>query len=310
MKEPNPEFSVTVPGSLMLMGEHAVVYGKPALAMAVKPEMTLTFVPATDDRIQVHSGMGTLEGTRETLPETVPLRFVRQALRTCPPLHGCRITIVSDLDTTRGWGSSAAVTVGMIAGLHYLNQNPVEKQRIAEQAREVIRAVQGSGSGSDAAASTFGGIVRITPEPFRVEPLSDTPLPFSMAYAGYKTPTPEVIRQVTALREKHPEDIDSAFDLMEQLVGFATKALKEGNQEMLGALLNCHHELQASIGTSDETLEHLVRCFRGHPGVHGAKISGSGLGDSVIALGTTSASIEGFACDPVTVSPKGVQIHA
>ena len=308
MNAPPLSFSVSVPGSLMLMGEHAVLHGHPALAMAVEPRMTLRFQVREDDRIHVTSEMGTLEGARDHLPESEALRFVRQALMTLPPVTGCDISITSELDATRGWGSSAAVTVGMVAGLRHLNRMEGSRMEIATQARNIIRTVQGSGSGSDAAASTFGGIVKVLTDPYEVEPVPGH-MEFSMAYAGYKTPTPEVIRQVEDLWKEQPEEQAQIFEEMEHTLKEMVRGLGEGTLDRLGPLLDAHHDLQRRLGTSDETLEHLVHAFRSHPDVQGAKISGSGIGDSVIALGTTSATIEGYTCDPVHLSPTGVEIY-
>jgi mevalonate kinase len=73
--------------------------------------------------------------------------------------------------------------------------------------------------------------------------------------------------------------------------------------------MNRHHELQAALGTSDPTLEHLVAQFRSMSGILGAKISGSGLGDSVLALGQAEPGSVSTDLTPVTLTTQGVNLH-
>ncbi|MDA3873545.1 MAG: GHMP kinase, partial [Kiritimatiellae bacterium] len=86
-------------------------------------------------------------------------------------------------------------------------------------------------------------------------------------------------------------------------------ALRTTDQKRIGQLLNLHDGLQAALGCSDETLEYLVHQLRAHPGVLGAKISGSGLGDCVIALGNSQAKVSGYENFPIDIAPQGVTLE-
>ena len=301
-------FSVSAPGSLMLMGEHAVLHGHPALCMAVEPRITIEVTPRKDREIHIDSSQGALQTTLDTLPEEHSLGFVLVCIQSSSLSHGFEASIHSELDSTKGLGTSAAVTVAMTAALQRLEGNPFDPGRIVAQSLETIRKVQGRGSGCDAAASTYGGIVRIDPEPFRVEPIHAS-APFFMAYAGYKVPTPEVIELVEGYRKKSPVCFEHVFAAMESCVTETTQAVRLGDWDTVGQLMTRHHYLQGALGTSDATLDSLVHTFLSIPHILGAKISGSGLGDSVLALGNTSSASTEEHVTPVTVSEEGVRFE-
>lgn len=308
MTSSSTQFTVSAPGSLMLMGEHAVLHGRPALCMAVHPRMKAVVHPRQDREIHITSDLGELHTNLDALPESHNLNFVLECIRSTPPEKGWDLAITSDLSSQQGLGTSAAVTVVTLAALQRLSGHPFDPAELLIHSRDIIRSVQGRGSGCDAAASVYGGIVRVEPDPFRVEPIHTT-TDFLLAYVGYKTPTAEVISKVESLRQQHPALYEELFSAMETCVTACVEALRQGDWEQVGFLMNRHHGLQAALGTSDLLLEQLVHSFNQTPGILGAKISGSGLGDSVLALGTPDGLPEDLNASRVRISEQGVQIH-
>lgn len=298
-------FTVTTPGSLMLMGEHAVLHGHPALCMAVEPRIRVTVRPRRDRELHISSSHGSLHASLDTLPDAHDLKFVPACFQDHSLKYGMDADIQSELDSTRGLGTSAAVTVAMTAALLELGGRPFDPSGILHRSLSVIRRVQGCGSGCDAAASTFGGIVRVSPDPLQVEPMQ-AGAEFWTSYAGYKTPTPEVIARVEVLRAQAPEIYGHLFSAMGLCVDQAVSAIRSGDWEQVGRLMTRHHYLQAALGTSDPTLDTLVTRFQKMPGILGAKISGSGLGDSVLALGQADPDTDAPTLTPITLAGKGV----
>ncbi len=292
----------------MLMGEHAVLHGRRSLCAAVDQRIRVRLAPRQDRRFSIHSALGELAGTLEELTPREPFRFVLAALGRAALSQGVDLRIEADFASTLGFGSSAAVTVATVAVLRAAHREPMDRGAVFRESREIIRAVQGRGSGADAAAATYGGIVLYRAEPTEIESLLATPA-LSVLYAGYKTPTPDVIARVEALRCQSPELFEGLFDLMDQACVEAVEALRAGDLPRLGRLWNLHHGLQEALGTGDETLARLVHGLRGQPGVLGAKISGSGLGDCVIALGASDATLPPFQTIPARLSPEGVSIE-
>lgn len=298
----------SAPGSLMLMGEHAVLHGSHALCAAVAKRIRVSLRPLPDSEVQIDSSLGSYGSTLEQLTPKAPFQFVLTAIQQAKPSRGFHLDIEADFASTLGFGSSAAVTVATLATLRAFNHRPFDRAALLEQALTVVRSVQGAASGSDLAASVFGGAVHYRADPPFVEPIHAT-LPLSACYAGYKTPTPDVIRRVETNRAAHPERFASLFALMDECVRDAVAALRTNDRERLGQLFNIHHGLQAALGCSDETLEYLVHQLRGKTGVTGAKISGSGLGDCVIALGNSQAAVSGYDTFSIDIDNQGVLLE-
>lgn len=302
-------FHASAPGSLMLMGEHAVLHGSHALCAAINQRMRLRLIPGADRTFQIQSALGEYEGELSDIEICKPFAFVLCAIQRAAPRQGFKLAVHSDFSATMGFGSSAAVTVATVTLLRALNGKAFDRAAIFNEALTVVRTVQGKASGSDVAAAVYGGAVLYRPDPLRLEPLA-VRLPLSVCYAGYKTPTAEVIRLVEKRRQNCAQRFADLFHLMDQCVIDAAAALREGNLAGLGALFDLHHGLQAALGSSDETLDYLVHQLRKQSGVCGAKISGSGLGDCVIALGNPQAEVSGYEHFSVEIDPQGVQLDS
>ncbi|MEX2605737.1 MAG: galactokinase family protein [Kiritimatiellia bacterium] len=309
MSHPRSCLCASAPGSLMLMGEHAVLHGSHALCAAVNKRIRVSLHPRSDTEITIESSLGMYGTTLDNLTPKAPFHFVLTAIQQSNPSCGFDLTIQADFASTLGFASSAAVTVATLTVLRALDGRPFDRAGLLEQALTVVRTVQGTASGSDLAAAVFGGVVHYRADPLYIEPIHAS-LPLAACYAGYKTPTPEVIRRVEANRLAHPERFASIFALMNDCVHDAVAALRTNDRERIGQLFNLHHGLQAALGCSDETLEYLVHRLRAQDGVLGAKISGSGLGDCVIALGNSDAAVIGYENIPIELDTQGVILES
>ena len=298
----------SAPGSLMLMGEHAVLHGSHALCAAVNQRIHIRLQARQDREFEIQSALGKYGGSLNDIEVCKPFQFVLAAIRKFSPGQGFRLDIQSEFSDQIGFGSSAAVTVATLALLRAFAGKPFDRAALLEEALTVVREVQEKASGSDIAAAVYGGVVYYRPDPLSVQPLQSS-LPLSVCYAGYKTPTPEVICLVETKRQAHPEGFQKIFSLIDHCVGDAVTAIRQGDHEKLGQLFDLHHGLQSAMGCSDETLDYLVHQLRQHPNVVGAKISGSGLGDCVIALGTSEARVNGYDAYPVETDPEGVRLE-
>lgn len=301
--------SASAPGSLMLFGEHAVLHGRRALCAAVDQRMTVTLHPRQDRKVHIKSELGSLDGKLDTLEQVAPFTFLIAALQHNLPPSGCDVDVRSDFSSKVGLGSSAAITVATLAAVRHWQDKPMDLNALFLDARRVIRNVQGRGSGADVAAATYGGIVAYRSDPVELEHLHVAP-EISLWYAGYKTPTPEVIRIVDDLRAHSPDLFDRLFDAIDACTGDAIESLRKGEIDQLGRLANIHHGLQVALGTSDSRLAGLVHLLRSQPGIVGSKISGSGIGDCLIGFGAEGASHEDVSAIPATISLQGVHLES
>lgn len=287
------------------MGEHAVVQGTHAICSAVSQRLSVRLSPLPDRKVRISSALGQYEEDLDTLPIREPFTFVVQALRLQKPTQGIQLDIESEFSSQWGFGSSAAVTVATVTVLRAFQQLPFDRAAIFDTALQAVRNVQGQASGADVAAATYGGAVLYRANPLSIEPIV-CDLPLAAVYAGYKTPTPDVLRMVDAQRQQVPDVFASIDAAIDRCVLEAVPAIRNGDMERLGRLFRIHRGLQQALGTEDATLCHLLQELEVQPGVHGAKISGSGLGDCVIALGNPEAGVEGYDRQPVKIDSRGV----
>lgn len=281
------QLKASAPGSLMLLGEYAVLYGKFALVCAVDKRITVTLSPRSDDKIEIESALhGHYSTDIAQLNIEKPFHFVLGALKSCQAhmKRGCDIKIESEFSDKVGLGSSAAVTVATLAALvSWLNirTSPVD---LVRQGKNVIRHIQGVGSGADIAASVYGGMVGYQAQPLSVEKI---PLqhPLTVLYAGFKTPTVDAIKQVQNSFSTYPNVFRSISNSIGQCAVEGMQFAKKEDWSALGKIMNIQQGLMGSLGVSTPLLHAMVEELRRQPGIVGAKISGSGLGDCVIGLG-------------------------
>lgn len=129
-----PGFSGQAPGSLILMGEHAVLYQKHAMVMAIDHSLQVNLIPREDSKIRIVSALGTLETTVETLELSKPFEYILTCIHYCHEKikrvdHGFEVHIQSDFSHTVGFGSSAAVVVAFV--VHSQNSVNCPKIRIS-----------------------------------------------------------------------------------------------------------------------------------------------------------------------------------
>ncbi len=309
----------TVPSSTMLFGEHAVLRSKTAIVAAVNRFLKLELIPRNDTIIQIEGAQGTIHSTTvDELQFPVTLSFIqgtflkyKNFLRT-----GYTINIYSEIPQTVGLGSSAAVTAALVGALEVAlfdkktDQLLFDKKKIVQKAVDIIRLVQGGmGSGADIASVIYGGIISYKADTFDVQTLSDY-IPITLIYSGYKTPTPKVIQTVSLSEKTFPDIYSSIFETIECITQSAITALIENDLHKLGLCMNMAHGCMESMQVSTKELSDIVWRARSLPNVYGAKISGSGLGDSVVVLGSMSPEeIKFGSLVDGKVSTHGIQIE-
>lgn len=275
--------SVSAPGTLMICGEHAVVYGHPAIVCAVEQRLYLNLVPQARAKITIRSALADYE-TDLYLPVVHPkLKFVFAALAQNPPRQGICLDIRSEIDPHLGLGSSAAVSVAVLAALARLNGTDDSVQQLHRQAMQVMLSVQKRGSGADLAAAVSGTMLayRNTPQ-VRFNPLPCPPACLSLRYAGYKTPTAEVLALLAKRAEAAPDVYRRLYETMGNTAQEAIVAAQSRDWAAFYHALNQYQQHLAALGVCDTVQEAHLRAAREN--AKACKISGSGLGDCIIAF--------------------------
>jgi mevalonate kinase len=311
-------YTASAPGSLMLLGEHAVLHGHLALACAVNRRIQVSLTPREDRTIRISSTLGRCSMTVDKIRPSKPFRFVITALRRFAKSlpSGFDLRIDSDFSHQVGLGSSAAVTVATLAvlkrfvtgpgGAGYPPQRTLLLKNLLKEAVDVIRETQGLGSGADVAASIYGGIVSYRAKPIQAVKLN-AQYPLTVIYSGSKKSTVEVVRQVEQARQTNPALFGAIFRMMGQSSRKAAIAIRGNNWKVVGAIMNFNQVLMSAIGVSNAKLSEIAHALRISPGILGSKISGSGLGDCVIGLGKAKRKKWPYTVLAVEMTGQGVR---
>ena len=289
----------SAPANTMLMGEHAVLFGHSALVCALTQRIYVGANKRSDGQIVIESELGqfqcSLSELEAQIRESSSFSFVLQALALCDLVEGVQLVIESDFEHTLGLGSSAAVTVAALGAIELLTKGQLDAQAAMSLGIESIRKVQGRGSGADVAASALGGIVK-----FQAKPVSAHKVNLSaeawqgapnlrLVYCGYKTPTPIVIEHVAQAASKEPKFFQQLYEQMGACVETTVDTLTSEDWQRFAQSMDQYQNLMRDLGVSDETIETIIQLGQNQAktdALFGAKISGSGLGDCVLLIGS------------------------
>ncbi len=312
---------VSAPGKLMLFGEHAVVQEKPCIVTAVNQRLKLTAEKLNEPYFQLEAKDVGIVGYKKPLSDVgkgeVPkgAKFVEIALSNFlkrmnrhPGEHsnsrikngndsglrqndelgsGIKIKTISQFKSTFGFGSSSASTICTLKALSELYNILIPKKEFFEIAYKTVLDIQGVGSGFDIAAAIYGGTLYYVTGGKVVESLKIKSLPLIVGYTGVKADTATLVKEVNTRRDKYPKLFKSIFDDIAQIVEEAKVALKKQDFEKLGELMNLNQGYLEAMGVGSKELANLIFAAR-DAGAYGAKLSGAGVGDCMIAIAPPS----------------------
>ncbi|MDZ8276043.1 mevalonate kinase [Microbacterium aquimaris] len=270
-------------GKVILLGEHSVVYGHPAIALPItsisaRAEATTTAQASRIDSALFH---GLLSSAPDRLRPTVTA--VRAALGADDPaLGGVHVRIDSDIPSERGVGSSAAVAAAVVSAVSQARGRTLTPDERFDLVQDAERAAHGSPSGLDARAVCASGPIwfrRGTVEHISV----GAPLHLVVADSGVRGRTREAVESVRALKQSSPAVFDHAISALSALTTRARIQISDGDVEGLGTTMDDAHRHLGVLGVGDRALDHLATAARA-AGAPGAKLTGGGRGGCILAL--------------------------
>ena len=291
-----PAISASAPGKIILFGEHAVVYGRPAIAVPVNQVKAKAFVTA-DPRgipgmVRIIAPDIRLDSKLSELPEYHPLaRAVTVVLAALgisrPP--ACTIKISSTIPIAAGLGSGAAVSIAILRSFSTFLGHPLTEEQVSALAYEVEKLHHGTPSGIDNTVITFNIPVYFVHkdreqqaqqiEPIRVK----KPFTIVIGDTGVSSPTAVAVNDIRRAWQAETDHYESLFDSVGAIVDAARQVIENGQSENLGMLMDANHGILRKMGVSSPELDHLVKIAR-EAGALGAKLSGGGRGGNMIAL--------------------------
>jgi len=264
-------------GKVILLGEHAVVYGIPALAVGIELGALASARLAEKSRIRLG----------ETVTEVDAGTDVARALAALlaelgtPPLE---IRVDLELPPGCGLGASAAIAVAVArAALEASGSKAPESERVLGAAMAWERIFHGNPSGVDTAAAASGGCILFTrgEPPLNIE--AKVSLRLAVALAGPPASTKAMVEGVARIKQRRPELFEKSLEGIHSLVRNARLCIEAGDTIGLGRLMDLNQMLLSGLFVSTESIERACQLAR-DAGALGAKLTGAGGGGAVVAL--------------------------
>jgi mevalonate kinase len=263
-------------GKIVLLGEHAVVYGMPAIAAGISLGAVARATPSQESSIRIADRRARASDGSEL---SAALAATCQALGVGPR----QVEVDVTLPLGSGLGGSAAIGVAVSRALLSTLGEAETRERVLQGAAAWEQVFHGNPSGVDAAAAYAGGCIWFTkaagPEPLFVA----VPLRLAVCLAGPPASTKQMVESVQRLGQRRPDLLGKSLAGIESLVKNARLCIEAGDVTGLGQLMNYNQMLLSGLFLSTNEIERACAVAR-EAGALGAKLTGAGGGGAVIAL--------------------------
>jgi len=287
-QDAGPDLSLSGHGKIILLGEHAVVYGRPAIAAPVPVAARATVVDSDTGEVEFFCPRWGVEYTLHKDPKQrqsfeKPLGALLERFDLMD--RSMRIEVFPHVPRAMGLGGSAAVAVAIARAIDHHFQLNLNDAQINEIAYEFEKVAHSEPSGIDNTVATYGKLLMYNRD---AEPQFKTmhcpePIPLVIGISGIESLTARMVAKVRNGWKSNPKPYERVFDEIGRLTAEAYEAINEHNLPALGSLMNfCQGQLNA-LQVSSWELEEMIQIARAN-GALGAKLTGAGGGGSMIAL--------------------------
>jgi len=281
------------PGKSILFGEHAVVYGFPAIAMAISVNSKCQITEIKDNKIKIilHNYNQIFEADNiQTLSQKLNSKYnqIIQCFHNFQNNFGVKIKnieikIVSNLFPSAGLGSSASIAVSLINALNCYYEVNLNKEEINSLAYELEKIVHGSPSGIDNTICTFGNAIYFENGKFEFIEIPREFL-FLITYTNIEHDTKEAINRIRYLKGTKPNKTEQLLKQIGKISKKAKVELTSNNIQKIGKLMNLNQKYLSNLQISNDEISEIIDISLKN-GAFGSKLTGAGLGGCVITLG-------------------------
>ena len=283
-----PAFSASAPGKTILFGEHAVVYGYPAIAVPLTNISIKIIVQPLLDNEKIHIvnvNLGENLFIEELEAENIysyALETIMQSLK-LNRLPSMQLTISSTIPVAAGLGSSAAFAVAITRAISGFLGFKLKAEELNQIAYAIEKKQHGTPSGIDNTVVCYQKPIYFKKNlpPFFLK--LGKPLTLVLANSGIDSLTKEVVSDIKKKHDDDPLFIDHQFTRIGNITDEAKICLEVGNLQGIGKLMLENHRCLKKMGLSLELLDDLVNAAI-EAGAYGAKLCGGGRGGNVVAL--------------------------
>ncbi|HEY5667024.1 MAG TPA: hydroxymethylglutaryl-CoA reductase, degradative [Gammaproteobacteria bacterium] len=274
-------------GKVVMLGEHAVVYGRHAIAAPV-PMVIKALVEDCDQGIHLMIPRWGIEYELAANPQD-RRSFERPAGVMLDELglggRAMRIEVFPEVPRSMGLGGSAAMAVAIVRALDKHFKIGLSDEEVNRLAFESEKVAHGNPSGLDNTLACYAKpLVYRAGDPPLVEPLNiREPIPTVIGMSGYEGLTAKTVGRVREAWKQDQQLYERIFDQIDSLVLRGVQAIQDGDVKLLGELMNINHGMLNALQVSTPELEQLVDIAREN-GALGAKLTGGGGGGSIIAV--------------------------
>ena len=285
-----PATTSSAPGKFILFGEHAVVYGQPAIALPVSEvnarAIVTPLIAQPSGTIKIQDPAFNLDNFVKELPldhaisKSIDLTLKELGGSSHPAF---KLKLSSTIPLASGMGSGAAISVAIIRAVSAFLGKPLEDEAVNRITYEVEKIHHGNPSGIDNTVITYQQpVFYVKDHPIEMIDLLHS-FTFVIADTGVKSSTAVTVGDVRTAWQENSEKFNAIFNACGQITIKARSLLNTGEKEELGNLISGNHALLQKMGVSSPELDNLTSAAISS-GAYGAKLSGGGRGGIMIAL--------------------------
>ena len=274
----------SAPGKIILVGEHFVVHGTPAILAAIDKRVTVTTTFTENKTIKVNSELGTIEVPISSSHEEVKSEFrpfvylANKIINSNQNVSGLEITIDSDIPIGVGLGSSSACCVAAAASISELF-NELSSEEILKMSIEAEKTIFPDTSGADCTVCTYGGMIEYP----SIKKIDNT-FELNLLIANSMIPhnTKNSVEKVNKFKENNEERFSQLCDLETKLIDEVIVAMKNNDATTFGLKMSENQKYLEEIQISNDMLRDMISSLKEIS--LGTKITGAGDGGCIIAL--------------------------
>ncbi len=275
----------SAPGKLMLFGEHSVVYGNPCIATSINKRLDVYLNDKNEHGKELKCTTIDALGIKSNFPTNLEQhKFLNLTIAKFFEKYGEKNFKLTTKPMPKGLGSSSAVVVAAVKALSTLYNLNLSNDEIFKFSYDLVKEGQnGKASGYDIAVAVYGGTIRYENKngDINVKKLKNIGNLIAID-TGVKSSTTELVREISEKMEKYGQIFGGIFKTTNKIVDEGEKKITDENYKGIGELMNINHGILNAMGLSTYEIEKLINQIK--PYCYGAKISGAGRGDYIIAI--------------------------